>query len=199
VTTLLLILLGYAIIVAFSLALLTAARRSDEAVHGPLATEGIWPTADVHRPAPAPPVESLPGHDALAQLAADVQGALGVERVAVVVSDPGEPATGVLSARLGAPGPLGDRVPVAPEPATGIPSGPDVALLGVSDEVGSELPWRFARAPIPGDEAPRGTLTVAARRPREFSERELEFLDVLARRAGPRVDELQHGMPEGAA
>jgi hypothetical protein len=188
VITLLLILAGYAVIVAFSLALLTAARRSDELMGDRYTTEDPWPAGDVYRPAGAPPVESLPGHDALARLAADIHGALGVERVAVVVRDAGDPATGVVSARLGASGPLGDRVPLAAEAATGIAGDLDVGVLGVSDEADSQLPWRFARAPIPGGAGAVGTVTIAARRPREFTERELDFLGVLAKRAGPPLD-----------
>ena len=180
---------GYAILLAFALHLLAAARRREE-------------LAVLPRPAAAAPrrlqrheaeqrlAATLPGEDGadLGRLAAAVHDTLQIERVAVVVSDRDDPRTGVVAACLGVPGLLGNRVPVLSQPAAGLLGPGEVADLGLGDDAPDEEPWAFAQLPIMGTREPLGALTVASRRGREFDGAELRALERLAREEVPRFD-----------
>jgi hypothetical protein len=169
---------GYVAVAALAIAMLRAAKRADEARDGVLAA--VLDEALVAAPAwedstSAPAVHVLPEHGPLGGLAGDVRGALGVDRVAIVVSDPDAPGMGVVAACCGSPDLLGGRVPLVTVPATG--------ALNVGG-----LPWHFARVPIRGASGVLGTVIVAGRRGGPFAARDLAFLERLARRAASRLD-----------
>jgi hypothetical protein len=188
VTTLLLVLGGYLVFVACVLAILTAAKRADEAMERSAPSPGAW-LPDAPAPAAgAPPVEALPAYDALGRLAGDVRGALGAKRIAVVVSDPGDPGSGTVVASLGAPELLGSHVRISTDPASGAPGPDDAWILGIGAEGRPRVPWRFARVPMAAGDNVVGVVSVAARRPRAFTRRDMTFLERLADRAARQLE-----------
>jgi signal transduction protein with GAF and PtsI domain len=174
-TTLLLVLAAYAVFVGFVLAILTAAKHADELAER-------W-----HGELPAA-VEALPAHGALGRLVADVRSALDVDRVTVVVSDPAEPASGLVGACIGARGLVGSRVHVEAEPVTGTLSAAQAAVLGLAAETDDDGPWTYAYVPIAGGDEVLGAVTVASRRARAFTQRELTSIECLARRGAGQFD-----------
>jgi hypothetical protein len=144
-------------VLAIVLAILTAAKLGDEAM--------IWSDLMARpEPAGAEPIEMLPDGEALGQFAGEVAIALGAERVVVVIGDDVEASTGVVAACLGTPGLVGRRVPLPTELATGV----------VED-------WNFAQIPLTGDLEAKGVVAVAAPEPHAFTDRDLGFVEALAR------------------
>lgn len=188
-TTLLLVLVGYVAFVVCVLCILTAAKRADEAMERTQrAAPGDW-AADVPPAADgAPPVETLPAYDALGRLAGDVRGALGAKRIAVVVSDPGDPGSGTVVASLGAPELLGSHVRISTDPASGAPGPDEARILGIGREGRPRVPWRFARVPMATHGNVVGMVAVASRRPRAFTRRDITFLERLAGRAARQLE-----------
>jgi GAF domain len=196
VTTVLLVIGGYVVFVACVLAVLTAAKRADEAMEqepgpSPEAREAAEPARS---PSP-PPVEALPAYDALGRLAGDVRGALGAKRIAVVVSDPGDPGSGTVVASLGAPELLGSHVRISTDPASGAPGPDEARILGIGHDGRPRVPWRFARVPMAAHGHVVGVVAVAARRPRAFTRRDITFLERLAGRAAYQLDDDDDAAP----
>lgn len=157
---------AYLAFLTFTLALLAAGKRADDS-----ATRQFQDMSDS--------VQALPSLDALGRVAAEVREALGAERVAVVLSDPDEPTTGVVGACLGAPGLLGSRVPVGPTRATGVLQAQQASVLGLPRELGSDA-WRFAHVPIAGTGNVIGAVT-AASRSHTFAQADLRLIEHVAR------------------
>ena len=172
-TMLLLLGSAYLAFLMLLLALLTVASRADDQAERQFA-------------AVRGTVAALPDHAALARVAAEVCETLQAERVAVVLSDPDEPHTGVIRACLGAPGLLGSRVPVEPTPATGVLGAPDAPTLGLAQPAESEA-WTYAHVPIAGPDDVLGTVT-AARRSRAFAQADLALIEHVARRGARPFD-----------
>jgi hypothetical protein len=127
-------------------------------------------------------------------VAAEVCDVLGAEWVAVVLSDPDEPTTGVVGACLGAPGLLGSRVPVGPTRAAGVLEGPHASVLGLPREPGSDA-WRFAHVPIASTSNVIGAVT-AASRSRTFAQADLSLIEHVARGGAGQFDRRRR--PRGA-
>jgi hypothetical protein len=163
VITLALIIVGWLVLLACVLALLTAGKPSDEATRPDLA---------------GGPIEMLPDDEGLGQFAGEVAIELGAERVVVVIGDPAEPSTGVVAACLGTPGMVGRRVPMPTEPA-----------------MGAAQDWNFAQIPLNGIAEGTGAVAVASPRPRSFTERDLGFVERLARSRLARFD--RYRVPRG--
>lgn len=176
-TTVALAAAGYVTFLAFVLILLTAAKRGDHAL-GRLVRE--------HRL--RAPLVLLPGDAHLGRLATELQHGLDVERVAVLVSDLGESAFGQVRACLGTPGLLGCLLPVEEAPATRILSRAEAAALGFGPAGEQETPWALAHVPIARYGEVLGAVVVASHRPRTFTERELSFIERLARRDAREFD-----------
>jgi hypothetical protein len=191
VTTILLVVAGYVLFVIFILAVMTAAKRGDEAMEASLGPveQRAWEGQALARPGDPPQVEALPAYDALGRLAGDVRGALGAKRIAVMVSDPEDPGTGTVVASLGAPELLGSRVRISTDAASGSPGPEEARVLGIGHEGLPRVPWRFARAPIAIEENVLGVVTVASRRPRAFTRRDVTFLERLAGRVAHQLDD----------
>jgi hypothetical protein len=172
------VLAAYAIALGFVLHLLVAARRCEEA-RGRL------------RAVPDPPAAAVLGaHAGLGRLVATVQDTLAAEQVTVVVTDDAEPGTGVVAACVGAPGLLGNRVRVLPEPVSAFLTAGEAAALGLA----GQEPWAFVHLPIPGPLEPAGALTVAARRAGVFGRGDLRMLERLAREGAPEFDRRRHAL-----
>jgi hypothetical protein len=178
-TTVALLAVGYATLVTVILAFFAAAKRGDEAMQRRLEGE------------PGSPVQVLPTHVPLAGVAVAVRDQLGAERVTVVVSDPGEPQTGLVCACLGAPGQLGRRVPVETSPATMVLDPVEAAALGLPADP-AELPWTLAHLPLSGPSGLLGAVTVAGRRPRAYTEGEVGSIERLARHGARHFDRRRH-------
>jgi hypothetical protein len=149
--TLALIIVGWLLLLALLMAILTAAKLGDEAMKRP-------------DPAGASRIEMLPDDTGFGQFAGEVAIELGAERVIVVIGDPAEPSTGVVAACLGTPGLVGRRLPMPSEPAHGV----------VQD-------WQFAQIPLKGMAERAGAVAVASPGRRSFTDRELGFVERLAR------------------
>jgi hypothetical protein len=192
-TTVLLVVGGYVLFVAFVLAVMTAAKRGDEAMDREQASRHAGPAAWqgqlLARQGEPPRVEALPAYDALGRLAGDVRGALGAKRIAVMVSDPEDPGTGTVVASLGAPELLGSRVRISTDFASGSPGPEEARVLGIGHEGRPRVPWRFARVPIATEQNVLGVVAVASRRPRAFTSRDVTFLERLAGRVAHQLDD----------
>jgi hypothetical protein len=168
-------LLVYVCLLALTLAVLAAAKRGDAAM---MAEKG-------HREEPgSPPVRIPEGTPAVAieaasdparRLAADVVGALGVERVIVLLHRPGGAA---VAACGGVPGVLGQRVP---------------ALAGADGAEGARVLLRrtaggaalsVASVPIEAEGRSIGAVAVGTRR---LTPRDLDFLRRLVGRASRQM------------
>ena len=175
--TLALVAAGYLLFLAFVLALLTAAKRGDQVL--------AQQYANLHDPT----ARALPGHLPLAAVATAVHERLGAERIAVVVSDPDDPASGTVCAALGAPELLGSRVLVETAPAVGLLQPPQAEALGLAVAPGGDdSPWAFAHVPLIGSAAVSGAVTVAARRPVAFGEHDIDAIERLARDGARHFD-----------
>lgn len=172
-TTLAIVGVTYLIFLLLVLAVLTVAKRADEAT-------------ERHVLALGGAVETFPDHAALGRVAAEICNALEAERVSVVLTDPGEPGIGVVRACLGAPGLLGSRVPLEPRSSTGVLGAAEAAVLGLAAEAGSPA-WRFAHVPIAGAGQVVGAVT-AASRSRTFADTDLTLIEHVARRAARPFD-----------
>ena len=180
------LLAGYAATLAFALHLLAAARRGEQANGALDEAAGTVPSAAL---APvAPLVGAVAAHPELKQLAADVQDALDVDRVAVVVSDDEEPGVGRVGACFGSRKPLGSRIDLIPVPVTGPMSPFGAAALGIGDADERADAWTFAHLPITGTGELLGAVTVAACGERDFTVHDLTVLERLARSRVPRFD-----------
>lgn len=174
---------AYLGLLVVTLAWLTAAKRGDEdieALQARLADEPS-PQPDALLPLrESPPAVVESSDDLVGRLVADVQGALGVERVAVVLHEVGDPASGVVEACCGVPDLLGR--PAVPHPGDGVA---DSARELLADHTVGR-PWRVAAAPLISEQGAVGWVAVGTRAKR-FGERDTEFLDRLAQRAARRL------------
>jgi hypothetical protein len=150
-TMLALMIVGWLVVVAFVMAILTAAKRGDEAMTSAY-------------PADASGIEMLPGDTGLGQFTGEVAIELGAERVIVVIGNPAEPSTGVVAACLGTPGLVGQRVPMPTERATGVAQD-----------------WHFAQIPLKGMAEAAGAVAVASPGRRSFTDGDLGLVERLAR------------------
>ena len=110
------------------------------------------------------------------RLALDVQGALGVERVAVVRHEEGAPRVGVIVACCGRPDLVGTRIRVD----GGFGWGPGAESRFLVDP--SEH-WSVVSVPIAGPSRIAGTVAVATRRRRGISALEVGLLERITVRA----------------
>ena len=118
-----------------------AAKRGDEAMLEAARRAGG------HAPVP---VETLPGHEPLGLVAAQLRDLLCVERVSIVVADPDRPGIGRVGACVGAPGLLGERVPVESAAATAVLGAEEAAVLGLTGASAGKASWTFAHVPLDG-------------------------------------------------
>jgi hypothetical protein len=168
---------GYLAFLTFILALLTMAKRGDQAASRQYST------------LPAPTARALPGHQPLAHVATAVHERLGAERITVVVSDPDDPASGTVCATLGAPELLGSRVPVEKAVSVGLLQSPQAEALGLAVAPDpDDSPWAFAHVPLTGTAAVAGAVTVAARRAVAFGEHDIDAIERLARDGARHFD-----------
>lgn len=173
-TVLLLITAAWVAVLALTLSVLMTAKRADEAMARELGR-------------PSRRLAARPPDGPLADVAAEVQRAVGAERVAVVVVDPGEPATGRVGACCGAPGLVGRRVRIAPTRTTGVVRPADAAGLGLAVADEGPWPWTFAHLPLPGEGRLVGAVTVASRS-RAFTDDDLTVIERIARSRGRPFD-----------
>jgi hypothetical protein len=122
---------------------------------------------------PSPGIVHATGAPA-GRLAADALGALGVERAAVVLAEPG--GTAVIAACCGRPELVGARTEASG--GFGWGPGPESRFLIDDDDA-----WSVVSVPIPGADGPAGTVAVATRRRRGLTTRDVELLDRLTARA----------------
>jgi hypothetical protein len=165
-----------------------AARRGLTAAARPQSEAGRWEGNDIPVAATPSSVETLPGHGFLGRLVGDLAEMLRLDRVAVVVADPGRSDVGVVAACVGAPGMLGTHIPLCAVSVAGFKSAVEAAHLGLGGGVEPELPWSFARVPIAGTTELLGTVTVVSRWARCFTEQDLIFIERIARRRVPEFD-----------
>ncbi len=118
------------------------------------------------------------------RLAEDVLGALGVERVAVVMHDPDAPGTGIVEACCGRPELVGTTVPVTGGFGWGV--GPESRFL-IEDRFDAPA-WAVVSVPIPAADGIAGTVAVATSRERGLAARDVELLERLSRRASSHSD-----------
>lgn len=118
------------------------------------------------------------------RLAEDVLGALGVERVAVVMHDPAAPGTGVVEACCGRPELVGSTVPVTG--GFGWGAGPESGFLVADQE--DAAAWELVSVPIAIDSGLDGTVAVATQRGRGLTGRDVELLERLGTRAARHSD-----------
>jgi hypothetical protein len=183
VTLLVVLGIAYLVFLACTLAVLTVAKRADE-------------QAERQGRALRGSVETLPDHDVLGRVAAEVCAALQAERVSVVLSDPNKPTTGVIRACVGAPGLLGSRVLVEATPAVGALGASEAPILGLARQARSEA-WTYAHVPIAGPREVVGAVT-AASRSRTFAEADLALIERVARRGGRPFDRRRRPRPARA-
>lgn len=118
------------------------------------------------------------------RLAEDVLGALGVERVAIVMHDPDAPGTGVVEACCGRPELVGTKVPVTG--GFGWGTGPESRFL-IEDRFDAPA-WAVVSVPIAAGDGIAGTVAVATSRERGLAARDVELLERLSRRAASHSD-----------
>lgn len=194
-TTVAMILLVYAGLVIFGLALLNAAGRGgdsmERAVEGAFALPGPpHPGRDGLRT--ALPVEVLDDDDGFGRLAAQVRDRLAVERVTVIVAEDSSADMGIVAACLGAPGQLGQRIPLVDTPSTGLLTPDEAAALSLTGATPGGASWSYAHVPLDGPDGVRGAVMVAARRVLAFSSGEMTQIERLARRGAPRFERRGH-------
>jgi hypothetical protein len=168
--------------VVFILSVLTAAKRSDEALESAMAAERkrpAWQAQGQAMPMDVSPTVVHATDELFGRLAADVRGALGVERVAVVLHDQGKLDNAVVQASCGRPDLVGSRVPGGG--GFGWGAGRDSSFL--LERADSGRPWSVVSVPIMAGDDVAGTVAVATRRPRGLSARDVELLERLSRRA----------------
>jgi hypothetical protein len=120
-------------------------------------------------------------------IASAVGEELGAECVIVVVTVPGDPGIGVVRTSLGAPALLGSRVPVHGVASAGVLDPEEAAVLGLVGDGEADVPWTFAHVPIAGaHDDVVGTVTVASRRSRPFTEEDISFIERVAGRGASR-------------
>jgi hypothetical protein len=173
---------AYVVFVVFTLALVRVGKRADEAT-------------ERHARALGHSVETRPGDAALRRVARGIRDALQAERVSVVLTNPGEPTTGVVAACLGAPGLVGSRVPVEPTSATGVLGPAEAPVVGLASGAGSDA-WTFAHLPLTGMSDLVGTVT-AASRSRTFAEADLALMEHVARDGARPFDRRQQPRSDG--
>ena len=172
------------------MALLTAAKHGDQAMERAAADELRVMPGPAH-PSRSPvrwstPVDMLPDHEELAQVAAQVRQILGVERVSVILAD--DDRSGHVAACVNAPGLVGARVPVEPKRATGMLDGDEAAALGLIGETPGGASWTYAHVPLHGPDGVTGAISVAARRVLAFTSGEMKLIERLARRGAPEFE-----------
>ena len=118
------------------------------------------------------------------RLAEDVLGALGVERVAVVMHDPDAPGTGMVEACCGRPELVGTTVPVTGGFGWGV--GPESRFL-IEDRFDAPA-WAVVSVPIQAADGIAGTVAVATSLERGLAARDVELLERLSRRASSHSD-----------
>jgi hypothetical protein len=169
-------LLAYAAVLALTLAALTAAKRGDAAMSRAARERPERGAPPARLPPHAAPVAISAASDPARRLAADVVGALGVERVIVLLQRPGGSA---VAACGGVPTEmLGQRLP---------------ALVGADGAEGArvlmrrtagDVPLSVASVPIEAEGRSIGVVAVGTRR---ITARDLDFLRRLVGRAGRQM------------
>lgn len=130
-------------------------------------------------------VEALPGERSLAGFVADVQRQLAVERVVVIVVDPGDDGVGRIVACAGATGVAGRLVRLEQPQRAGISArAEEIALLGLGPEA-IVRGWVVAHSPIVRRHGIAGVVAVGSRG-LPFSGSELAALVDLASAAPAR-------------
>lgn len=169
VSPLLLAVLAYAGLLLLAVSVLASAKRGDRAMARALEGKGAPP---LQLPDGRLPVRIEAASDPARRLAADVVGALGVERVVVLVRRPDGCS---VAACGGVPGLLGERVPMLAG-ADGTESAR--ALLRRSAVEG--IPLSVASVPIEAEGRSIGAVAVGTRR---LTPRDLDFLRRVVARA----------------
>ncbi len=188
-TLTLLLVCGYFAVLVLVLALLTAAKRGDEAMADAVPEIRILPGGSHPGRGPvrwSQTVDVLPGHEELGDLADRIRHMLGVEQICVVVGD--EHASGLVAACIDAPGRLGARTPVGRRAVTGLLDRDEAAAYGLHGETPGGASWSYAHVPLHGPDGLTGAIDVAARRVLPFSSGELRLIERLARRGTPRFE-----------
>jgi hypothetical protein len=173
-STLTIALLVYAALLALTLAVLTAAKRGDAAMVRTPADRGE-PGPPVLLPEGDPAVTIEAASDPARRLAADVVGALGVERVIVLLHRPGGAE---VAASGGVPGVLGQRVP-----ALAGADGAEGARVLLRRTAG-DVPLSVASVPIESEGRSIGAVAVGHR---QLTPRDLDFLRRLVGRASRQM------------
>ena len=172
---------AYAALLVLTLSWMSAAKRGDEAMRMGLGEEPRWRAAS-HSPPPASQPSLEASSELTGRLAVDVQHALRVERVAVVLHPAGDPGSGVVEACCGVADLLG-------RPAVPLPGGSvtDSAWELLADRTLGR-PWRVTAVPMSGEHGAVGWVAVGTRRGRPFGTRDTEFLERLAHQAARRLE-----------
>jgi hypothetical protein len=193
-TTVLAIVLGYVALLTVVMGLMVAAKRGDEAMEAAAADELRVIPGPAHpgrgRMRWAAPVDMLPEHEELGEVAAHIRHMLGVERVSVVLA--GDSDDGLVAACVNAPGLLGARVPVEPRASTGLLSSDEAAAMGLVGETPGGAAWTYAHVPLNGPDGVTGAVNVAARRVLAFTSGEMKLIERLARRGAPQFERRRH-------
>ena len=159
---------AYLALLAFTLSLLTLAKRADEAAA---------------RAVPERPPSVIEASSSwLARRVADAHAALGVERIVVVLRDPADRRTWVVEACVGVPGLCGTAI------GGEVEGGFARLLTGEGDD---RLPWSVTSAAIAVDGAIVGEIAMATRRRRGFGSHDGELLERLAGLVARRVREAE--------
>jgi hypothetical protein len=131
-----------------------------------------------------PAVETLPGHEPLDLLTAELRDAFGAERIAVIAADPDRAGEWRVAACTGAPGLLGSRLPIAARRTSRTIGPEEASALGLPGDGW----WTYAHVPLTGVTGTAGAVMVATRRRLPFSPAELTLIERLARTRAPEFE-----------
>lgn len=166
--------IAYVGLLVLALGALAAAKRGDEAMAR--AVESDPERMPVRLPEGRPPVQIEAASDPARRLAADVVGALGVERVIVLLDRPDGCA---VAACGGVPGVLGTRVPAAAGA-----DGTEGARVLMRRSAAEGPPLSVASVPIEAEGRSLGAVAVGTRR---LTPRDLDFLRRVVARAARNI------------